>query len=292
MARSVNLTADLEPRDSDIAIPDLLFPRIPPFSDLKAAAKLANFPGAMILRRFRKGEVICRQGDPGWTAFYIPTTSELEAIRGAARTQMAVAEGDLKKAETKLGDLEKQLAEVADDAKKSDSLKGKIAEAKEQLLEIKERVAIFRAAIPSMEKQINASAPDEKSASLLAAGDAAMKGLREAMRQADALGDEEGSARLRSLIEADTARKRTQAYEIASADPQLSIWLNDIADAEIAQGGLGSPDDPTSPRQGTEDAARADRGRFHGETETQEKDPEKALNDPDRRPPRPRLRDP
>jgi Fe-S-cluster-containing hydrogenase component 2/CRP-like cAMP-binding protein len=235
MARSVNLTADLEPRDSDVAIPDLLFPKIPPFSDLKSTAKLANFPGAVILRRFRKGEVICRQGDPGWTAFYIPTSGELEAVREAPRTQLTVAEGDLTKAETKVGDLEKQLTGAAGDAKKSDSLKGKLAEAKEQVVEIKERIAILRLAIPSMEKAINAGAPDEESAALLAAGDAAMKGIREAMRQADALGDEEGSARLRSLIEADTTKKRTQAYEIASADPQLARWLNDIADAEVAR---------------------------------------------------------
>src|SRR5689334_17520882 len=139
MARSVNLTADLEPRDSDVAIPDLLFPKIPPFSDLKSTAKLANFPGAVILRRFRKGEVICRQGDPGWTAFYIPTSSELEAVRAAPRTQRTVAEGDLAKAETKVSDLEKQLAEAAGDPKKTESLKGKVAEAKEQVVEIKER---------------------------------------------------------------------------------------------------------------------------------------------------------
>lgn len=235
MARSVNLTADLEPRDTDVAIPDLLFPKIPPFSDLKSTAKLANFPGAVILRRFRKGEVICRQGDPGWTAFYIPTSSELEAVRAAPRTQRAISEADLTKAETKVGDLEKQLAEAAGDPKKSESLKGKVAEAKEQVVELKERVAILRSAIPTMEKTINVGAPDEESASLLAAGDAAMKGLSEAMRQAEALGDEEGSARLRSLIEADTTRKRTQAYEIASADPQLAAWLTDIADAEIAR---------------------------------------------------------
>src|SRR5689334_22456555 len=138
MARSVNLTAELIPRGSDVAIPDLLFPKIPPFSDLKSTAKLANFPGAVILRRFRKGEVICRQGDPGWTAFYIPTSSELAAVRAAPRTQLTVAEGDLTKAAAKASDLETQLAEAAGDAKKSDSLKGKLAEAREQAVDIKE----------------------------------------------------------------------------------------------------------------------------------------------------------
>lgn len=235
MARSVNLTAELEPRDSDVAIPDLLFPKIPPFSELKSTAKLANFPGAVILRRFRKGEVICRQGDPGWTAFYIPTSRELEAVREAPRAQLNVAEADLAKGQSKVADLEKQLSEAAGDAKKSESLKGKLAEAREQLAEIQGRIVTLRAAIPAMERSIDTGGPDEVSAALLAAGDAATEGIREAIRQADALGVEEVAARLRALLDADTTKKRTQAYEIASADPQLARWLTDIAEAEAAR---------------------------------------------------------
>src|SRR2546430_9353929 len=119
MPRLLNLTAELIPRASDVGIPDQLLPKIPPFSALKAMTRLGNFPGAVILRRFRAGEVICRQGDPGWTAFYIPTSAELAAIRESPATQSAVARDELAKAETKVGDLEKQLAEAAGDAKKS-----------------------------------------------------------------------------------------------------------------------------------------------------------------------------
>src|SRR3954462_9388360 len=136
MARSVNLTAELGPRPGDVAIPDLLFPKIPPFSQLKSTAKLANFPGAVILRRFRKGEVICRQGDPGWTAFYIPTSAELAAIREAPAAQAEAARGELARAEAKAAELARQLGEAAGDARKSDSLRGKLDEAWEQVAEL------------------------------------------------------------------------------------------------------------------------------------------------------------
>ena len=33
--------------------------------------------GAVVLRRFRAGDVICRQGDPGWTAFYLIGNQDL-----------------------------------------------------------------------------------------------------------------------------------------------------------------------------------------------------------------------
>jgi CRP-like cAMP-binding protein/Pyruvate/2-oxoacid:ferredoxin oxidoreductase delta subunit len=42
----------------------------PPFADVQKAT-LEKYPGAVVLRRFKKGEIICREGDYGSTAFYI-----------------------------------------------------------------------------------------------------------------------------------------------------------------------------------------------------------------------------
>src|ERR1700690_2284849 len=42
----------------------------PPFADIPAAT-LEKFPGAVVLRKFKKGEVICREGEYGSTAFYL-----------------------------------------------------------------------------------------------------------------------------------------------------------------------------------------------------------------------------
>jgi len=42
----------------------------PPFADIPAAT-LDKYPGAVVLRKFKKGEVICREGEYGSTAFYL-----------------------------------------------------------------------------------------------------------------------------------------------------------------------------------------------------------------------------
>src|SRR5262249_22977176 len=115
MARSGNLPAELEPRDSDVRIPALLLPKIPPFFELKTMANLFNFPGSVILRRFRKGDVVCRQGEAGWTAFYIPKANEIQAIREAPRKQLEIAMADLAKAEGQVADRKKQLIEASGD---------------------------------------------------------------------------------------------------------------------------------------------------------------------------------
>src|SRR5262245_58271960 len=202
MARSVNLTAELVPRASDVAIPDLLFPKIPPFSELRSTAKLANFPGAVILRRFRKGEVICRQGEPGWTAFYIPTSAELAAIRESPAAQQAAARADLARAEAKVAELAKQLAEAASDARKSDSLKGKLEEAREQVAELRERIAVLQAAVPGLEASITDRGAEERAA-LLAAGESALAQLRDRLAAAETRDDPSAAATIRTLLVAD-----------------------------------------------------------------------------------------
>ena len=51
--------------------------------------------GAVVLRRFRAGEVICRQGDPGWTAFYLIRNVDLIAIRGRHLAKADAADAEL-----------------------------------------------------------------------------------------------------------------------------------------------------------------------------------------------------
>jgi CRP-like cAMP-binding protein/Pyruvate/2-oxoacid:ferredoxin oxidoreductase delta subunit len=41
-----------------------------PFAEVQAAT-LDKYPGAVVLRKFKKGEIICREGEYGTTAFYI-----------------------------------------------------------------------------------------------------------------------------------------------------------------------------------------------------------------------------
>src|SRR5436309_1805825 len=80
MAKQVMPEARLDPRPSDIPLSDELFLQLSLFAQLKRKPSLDKFPGALILRRFRKGEVINRQGEAGWTAFYCLTAEDVVKI--------------------------------------------------------------------------------------------------------------------------------------------------------------------------------------------------------------------
>jgi CRP-like cAMP-binding protein/Fe-S-cluster-containing hydrogenase component 2 len=82
MAKQLMPKAELEPRDSDVKLTDEQFLKIGLFTRLKRKPSLDKFPGAMVLRRYRKGEAIFRQGEAGWTAFYILTSEDLLEIEG------------------------------------------------------------------------------------------------------------------------------------------------------------------------------------------------------------------
>lgn len=87
-----NPPADLEARDTDLDVPFEQLAQISFFGRLKKAKKtkpdepsdlqksLEKFPGTLRVRRFRKGEVICRQGEAGWTAFCILTDADIRAL--------------------------------------------------------------------------------------------------------------------------------------------------------------------------------------------------------------------
>src|SRR5436190_13740291 len=80
MAKQVMPEAALEPRESDVALTEEQFLQISLFAQLKRKPGLDKYPGALILRRFRKGEVVFRQGEAGWTALYILTSEDMANV--------------------------------------------------------------------------------------------------------------------------------------------------------------------------------------------------------------------
>lgn len=80
MAKDPNPAADLDdPRNIDV--PAALFPRLSLFAGLKPAPSLDKFPGSVVLRRYPKGDLLCRQAEPGWTAYYILTAKDMDELR-------------------------------------------------------------------------------------------------------------------------------------------------------------------------------------------------------------------
>lgn len=86
----------LRPGDSELAPEQLL--KLSLFQGLsaRAQARLRGQlgQGAAVLRRFRAGEVICRQGEPGWTAFYLLKREDLAALREGPAAAVAALDID------------------------------------------------------------------------------------------------------------------------------------------------------------------------------------------------------
>src|SRR5262245_61609689 len=76
-----NPRAGLEAHDSDIHLSPRQYLKLSLFSQLKKAPSLERFPGALVVRRYRKGEELFRQGEAGWTAFYILTADDAVAMQ-------------------------------------------------------------------------------------------------------------------------------------------------------------------------------------------------------------------
>lgn len=72
--------AELEPRDSDLGVPPDLYQNVSLFAQLKQKPSLDRYPGTTVIRHYKPGEVVCRQGEPGWTAFYILTSRDVEGL--------------------------------------------------------------------------------------------------------------------------------------------------------------------------------------------------------------------
>jgi Fe-S-cluster-containing hydrogenase component 2/CRP-like cAMP-binding protein len=86
MARvKVKPPARLERRPGDEELTIEQLKQISLFAGLSRPVDLEQFPGTVLLQRFEKGEAICRQNEPGWTAFYILTTKDLLELRQSQR---------------------------------------------------------------------------------------------------------------------------------------------------------------------------------------------------------------
>lgn len=84
--------AELKPREGDEELSVHQLKQIALFKDVNLERlELEGFPGTLVLRHYRKGDIICRQNDPGYTAFYILTTKDLLELR---QSQLAAASGD------------------------------------------------------------------------------------------------------------------------------------------------------------------------------------------------------
>lgn len=76
----MNPPAELPPRAGDVPLPLDRYLQISLFARLKKRPSVEKFPGTLSLRRFRQGEVICRQGEAGWSAFYPLTGADVAAL--------------------------------------------------------------------------------------------------------------------------------------------------------------------------------------------------------------------
>jgi Fe-S-cluster-containing hydrogenase component 2/CRP-like cAMP-binding protein len=84
----LNPPAELETRPGDVPLLADRFLDFSLFARLKKKPNVERFPGTLVLRHYQRGEVICRQGEAGWTAFY-PLTGD--DVLGLRRQQMEAA---------------------------------------------------------------------------------------------------------------------------------------------------------------------------------------------------------
>jgi Fe-S-cluster-containing hydrogenase component 2/CRP-like cAMP-binding protein len=92
MAKEVVMPpADLPPHEGDLELPADQLARISLLARLADSTRkgLTRFPGAIRLRRFRRGDYICRQGEEGCTAFYILTGEDHQRLRDHLVEQLA-----------------------------------------------------------------------------------------------------------------------------------------------------------------------------------------------------------
>src|SRR5205823_5679894 len=111
MAKQLMPRAELEPRMSDVRLTDEQFGKLSLFAQLKRKPTLEKFPGAMVLRHYRKGEMIFRQGESGWTAFYILTSEDMLSLR-EAQLEAATRESEKKSLQYEVEVLKQRVARL------------------------------------------------------------------------------------------------------------------------------------------------------------------------------------
>lgn len=107
--------ASLDPRDTDVALLPEQIKSIPFFAQLKKSPDPQRFPGTLILRFFKKGEIICRQGESGWSAFYI--LSDQDALDVLQKNVAAgVQDNERRRIESEVARLKAETKRVEQDA--------------------------------------------------------------------------------------------------------------------------------------------------------------------------------
>src|SRR3989442_1501783 len=81
MANIVHPRGRLEKREGDINLLPKHYLQLSLFAGLKKPPDLDKFPGTLVIRRLRRKEELFRQGEPGWTAFYILTLEDVLTMR-------------------------------------------------------------------------------------------------------------------------------------------------------------------------------------------------------------------
>jgi len=95
MSKQLMPRAQLEAREGDLQLSDDELLQLSLFAQLKRKPSLDKFPGAMVVRHYRKGELIFRQGEAGWTAMYILTSDDVLGLR-KRQLESGVREADRK----------------------------------------------------------------------------------------------------------------------------------------------------------------------------------------------------
>lgn len=166
---SANLYARPDTGDEVLSMNEL--EQIGLFRDLakKIRDRLDQYPNAIILRKYEKGDVICFQGEPGHSAFYILSTEDVLRLRleqAEFRTEELNAMSDEDKQPENLSSLyaELQQTRAAFQGAASDSVRGSV--------DFQEREAALQADIAKMEEflalaesvaQMRAAAPADNS---------------------------------------------------------------------------------------------------------------------------------
>src|SRR3954467_2725475 len=81
-------SADLEPRVGDVDLTPEQLGKLSLFAGLKGKTDLEKFPGTLRVRHYVSGDAICRQGEAGWTAFYILTGDDVKSVLETQRTDI------------------------------------------------------------------------------------------------------------------------------------------------------------------------------------------------------------
>ncbi len=103
--------ANLVPDDNDELIGSDELAQITLFGALRRGKiKVEEAPGSVILRRFLRGEIVCRQGEPGHSAFYLVPTEDMLKLREYQLAQVTGEGAPPDASEARAQELREQIA--------------------------------------------------------------------------------------------------------------------------------------------------------------------------------------